>query len=150
MGDISKPGPNGTDPVIAEAEIAEDAIHLAHHRPATEEDLRRWREEYFERDKARRRTDKQLAFLFLLTVVAFLVLAYRVESNDNRLSAGLYASCLARVSTANQYNVGREALVQQATSGDNAPKTAAARAELAKQLRAALLLPIENCGAPPR
>lgn len=141
----------GADPVIAEAEIAEASVAeiVEHHRPATEEDLYLYRQEYFERERRARRTDKQLGFLFLLTVVAFLVLAYRVESNDDRLSSGLYSACAARVATANQYNIGRESLVQQAITAPTAPTDPVARAQLAQQLRNGLLLPIEDCGSPP-
>jgi len=139
------------DPVIAEAAITEAAVaESSGHRPPTEDDLFLYRQEYYERDRRARRTDKQLGFLFLLTIVAFLVLAYRVESNDDKLAHGLYSACVARVATANQYNIGRESLVQQAITGPTAPKDPAAKATLAKQLRDGLLLPVEDCGSPPQ
>lgn len=139
------------DPVIAEAAIAETSVAevAEHHRPATEEDLYLYRREYFERDARARRADRQLGFLFLLTIVLFLVLAFRVESNDSKLATGLHTACLARVATANQYNIGREALVQQAIAAPTSPADPQAKAIMAQQLREALLLPIEDCGPPP-
>lgn len=143
--------PPSPDPVLGEAEIASVVLDEAKkdHRLATEEDLYLYRTEYYERERHGRRTDRQLGFLFLLIVVLFLVLAFRVESNDSRLAQGLHNACTQRVSTANQYNVAREALVQVVITGPAAPKDAAAKALMAKQLRDALLLPIEDCGPPP-
>jgi hypothetical protein len=146
------PGDHGpdpvVDPVIAEASIAEAALaeSTESHRPATEADLYLYRQEYYDRYRRARRTDMQLGFLFALTFIAFLVLAFRVESNDAKLSDGLHAACLARVAAVQQGNVGRESLVQAVVTGPSAPQDPVARAALAKQLRDALLLPIEDCG----
>lgn len=157
-GDRQPHDPDAPDPVLGEAEIARAALDEVQkdHRLATEEDLFLYRTEYYEREHRGRRSDRQLGYLFLLVIVLFLVLAFRVESNDNRLedynadlAAGLHNACIQRAATANQYNIGRESLVQLAISAPTAPKDAAAKAALAKQLRDALLLPIEDCGPPP-
>lgn len=143
---------DGPDPVIAEVAITEAAVSEAadHHRPVTPDDLFLYRQEYYDRERRARRTDRQLGFLFLLTIVLFFVLAFRVEINDDKLGRGFYNACMARVATANQYNIGREALVQMVITAPDAPTDPSQLAAMAKQLRDGLLLPIEDCGTAPR
>lgn len=146
------------DPARAEATLADLSLTHAvvNEGFATEADLRAYRAEYYDREKKGRRRDLQLFFCFFLIVVVGVVVTLKVQGiaqglrdNDANLAKGLYTACIQRANTAQQYNVGREALVQLAISGPNAPKDPAARATMAKQLRDGLLLPVEDCGPRP-
>lgn len=131
---------------VAHAAAADDSLN-AHPTAA---DLAAFRHEQAERNRRMRRTDKQLAFVYGLLFVAFFILAYKSQSTNARIQEGLYDACRSRVNTAEQYNIGRESLVQMVITGPNAPKDPAQVAALTKQLREGLLLPIEDCGPDPR
>lgn len=147
------------DPARAEAAIADQALAEAvhgHNGFATAEDLTAYRREYYERGRKAKRADRQLLFLFFLVVVAFVVLALKVQQNneglrdnDSKLATGLYVACLQRTNAAHASNISREGLVQLAINGPNAPRDAAAKAALANQLRNALKVPEEDCGPRP-
>lgn len=139
------------DAAIGEAAVAQasiqDSVQDVH---PTEDDLAAFRQEYYDRQRRARRTDRQQWFLFALIVGAFALLAYRSQNTDAKIQQGLYDACESRVTTAQQYNIGRETLVHLAISGPNAPKDPAQIAALTQQLRDGLLLPVENCGEPPQ
>lgn len=107
--------------------------------------------------EARAKTvNRRFLFLFAAIVLIFGLLAYRTEVNANELEKqqqatrqAFYDACLVRVDRQEQANVGREAMVTLASHGPNAPTDPAKLAVLVKQLRDALLLPIEDCGDPP-
>lgn len=135
------------------AEQVESAIE--EHASAFEADrYRRAKELAAERDRKNRRLWKALAFLYALMVLAFVVLAYRTEVNNNQnkenghqIEQGLYTACLARQAAAISFNRGRETLIQLVLT--NPARTPESKALAAQQLRDGLLLPIEDCGADP-
>lgn len=108
------------------------------------------RHEFDVQRKRNRRTDKQLAFLFGLLVICFLLLAYRTESNDEKLAQVQYSSCVARVQQAEQANQGRQVLINLvASSPPQAGRTPEEKQVIIQQLQDGLFLPIENCGQDP-
>lgn len=133
---------------IDRVDLAEQIEELRRLRAVDTEEIRKLHNTQIEIDRRRRArvVDRQFWFLFIGGVAAFLVLAYRTETNAAAIKDGLHDACEARVATATQYNVGREALVQLAVNGPNAPKDPAQKAVMVKQLRDGLLLPIEDCG----
>lgn len=90
-----------------------------------------------------------LLTIYVAMVLVFGLLAYRTEVNANSLAQGFYQACLVRQDRQIQANVGRETLVQLAANGPTSPPTQEAKDELTKQLRDALLLPVEDCGEAP-
>lgn len=139
------------DAALGEIAVAHAAlVNESSEVHPTEEDLVAFRIEQADRNRRLGRTDKQLAFLYGLLFVAFFLLAYRSQKIDSKIQEGLYDACQSRATTAEQYNVGREALVQLTINAPTAPKDPAEQAALAKQLRDGLLLPIEDCGPDPR
>lgn len=139
------------DPALGEVALAHAVLRSGSPSEVhpTEADLLAFRNEQTARNRRMRRTDRQLAFLYALLVLAFALLAYRSMNTDNKIQSGLYDACLARVQTTQQFNANREALVQFVLSAPNTPKDPDKQAAFAKQLRDGLLLPIEDCGAPP-
>lgn len=98
----------------------------------------------------------QFVFLFLAMFLIFGLLAYRTEANGHdlemqqqRTQQAFYDACLVRQDRQQQANIGRETMVQLAASGPTAPTDPTARTLMVEQLRTALLLPVEDCGAAP-
>lgn len=120
------------------------------------------RAEAFERDRAARavalerrrmrrirRTNAQFWFLFVLVFASFILLAYRTEVAAGELRTGLYTACQSRVEQAQQYNQGREALINAVLTNPERPVPEERKAEVVRQLEEGLLLPLEDCGPDP-
>lgn len=133
--------------VVTERSLAASIEELRVAQSAAEADIRRLHNASVESDRVRRARviDRQFWFLFAFGVIIFALLAYRTETNSTEIRNGLHLACQARVSLVIQANVGREALVQLALSGPNAPTDPTLREQMAAQLRAGLLLPVETC-----
>jgi hypothetical protein len=104
------------------------------------------------------RVSHQMVFLFVLLLVAFVVVAYRSETNAADLrhanvtaTAKAYSDCLIRVERVKAINPGRAALTELlltlvASDQSLSPQQ---RADAATTLHDGLLVPIENCGKAP-
>lgn len=157
-GDPERPEGHAPDPARAEAEIAAVVLGAAtEHTITTEDDLYMYRSEYYQRQRRARRVDMLLGFLFAFMVLCFFLLAWRTESNDQaskrtniNLVNGLYNACLQRAAISEQNNIRRESFIQLVMNGPTAPKDPKERVKTVEQLRGALLLPVEDCGEPPR
>src|SRR6478735_7519420 len=105
------------------------------------------RQEYEDRHAKVKRTDKQLAFLFGLLLFAFVLLAYRTETNDTNLQNGLYNACVARVQQAVNVNQVRQIFIDRIAQGASGQTPAGQDAITQLQ---AFLQPLEDCGKNPR
>jgi hypothetical protein len=136
------------DPALAEAVIADKAIsQTAKGAEPTEGDLAAFRAEYYDRHKAGQRRDRQLMFVFALLVAAFVLLAYRTESTDARLSNGFYDACVKRNDTSTAINQVRQVFIDRIAqgAGGQTPDGKVAIAQLQSFLQ-----PLEDCGQDPR
>jgi hypothetical protein len=106
-----------------------------------------------ERLKERTRViNRRFGFLFGAMFLIFGLLAYRSEVNTRQSDAntrdivvGFRVACEKRAAAAEQYNNGREALVQLFATAPFIDQTSATKAIIIKQLRDGLLLPVEQC-----
>lgn len=130
---------------------AEDIDRLMTSRAAAFEQGWTLRAEEIDRQRRRRftRTTLQFWFLFAFLLVSFVLLAYRTEVTARDLRTGLYEACQSRVHQAEQYNEGREALIQLVVHNPEKPIPPEKLDQTLKQLRDGLLLPVEDCGADP-
>jgi hypothetical protein len=99
--------------------------------------------------KATKNANNRSLALFITIVLIFGLLAYRTEVNARALEDGFYNACLVRQDRQIIANNKREALAVAAAQGPNAPEDATAKEALTQQIRDALLLPVEDCGAAP-
>lgn len=109
------------------------------------------RAQELDRQRTRRttRTTRQFWFLFAVVFASFVLLAYRTEMNQRDLRNGFYGACLARVTQAQHFNEGREALIQAVIHNPDRPVPPEQQGPIVKQLRDGLLLPVEDCGPNP-
>jgi len=136
------------DPVLGEAAITEKALGEAtQHAEPTEDDLAAFRQEYYDRQRRIVRTDRQLGFLFVLLVVAFVVLAYRTETTDAKLRDGFYDACVARNDQSSSINQVRQVFINRIAQG---PSGQTADGQVAIQQLQSFLQPLEDCGQDPR
>lgn len=111
------------------------------------------RQEYERRHAQVRRADKRLLVLYVLLVVAFVLLAYRTQVNDQNLRNGLYVACQARQTAANNGNTLRDVFTEALRTAPRSPtdaRTPEQQAALLQQLKEVLTLPVEDCGLDPR
>jgi len=143
------------DPVLGEAVIADKALGEAtRHAEPTEDDLAAFRREYYDRhertliaEQRGVRRDRQLGFVFALLVAAFVLLAYRVETTDDRLRDGFYDACVGRNEQSASINQVRQVFIDRIAQGAGG-QTAEGKVAIA-QLQA-FLDPLEDCGQDPR
>jgi len=101
---------------------------------------------------------RQLLFLYILLVVAFVALAVRTEVNTNSNEAntraiqqGLYETCMRSQARTQEINPGRNALVTLLTNlVDSDPTlTAEEKSSAVRVLKEGLVVPPVNCGNAP-
>lgn len=101
------------------------------------------------RERRFRRTQRQFWFLFAFLLFAFVLLAYRTESNSHDIRIGFWQECVDRQERIVQSNKGREALIQLVIANPERPVPLEQVPTVLNQLREGMLLPLEDCGVDP-
>lgn len=102
-----------------------------------------------QRDRRNRRVQRQFWFLFAFLLAAFILLAYRTETNASEIRIGFWQECVDRQNRILQSNDGREAFIRIVITNPDRPVPPERVEAVTEQLRQALLLPQEDCGPDP-
>lgn len=102
-----------------------------------------------DRDRRNRRIQRQFWFLFAFLFAAFILLAYRTETNSQEIRVGFYRECADRQVRIIKSNEGREALITIIVNNPKNPVPPEQVSSVVQQLRDGLLLPVEDCGPDP-
>lgn len=103
------------------------------------------------RSKLAKRVQRQMLVLYCLLTFAFVLLAYRTETNSREIERGIWESCAASAQRAAAINPGRLALVSLLSDlVDDSPNlTDQQKIDARVVLKEGLVVSVANCGPRP-